>query len=354
VDHTCRRAGSATAVAVSWPESHNAAWTAESWRPISWYSRVPSKGSMIHTRLADSRSAEGTSSSDSTASSGRAARSSSMIKRLPATSTVGRDADARDRCANTNSAPLTAIRTAQASSLSGDMLPTHPPTTRIRETLTRATLYRCRTPQGTVKSGQVDRLPRPAALGQLRSLLRCHPSSRYRWHDAAGRRSSFATVSVLLACSTATAKGRPRGVGIVELRQIGPSESGDRIPTRHNDPGRRPRRTRVQLGASPCLRPGAATVRRNRDASEPSAARPRIDDILHAPFRRREIDYRRQPAYEPARKGKPGSPARHAVGRRSHAQVQELGFCRVGRDRNVLRAGWVAAEITKHGGIAVY
>ena len=54
---------------------HSATCTAQSSRPGMPYSRVPSSGSMIHTRSADSRAGESTDSSDSTASSGRASAS---------------------------------------------------------------------------------------------------------------------------------------------------------------------------------------------------------------------------------------------------------------------------------------
>src|SRR3546814_2880216 len=58
-----------------------ATWTAQSSRP-SPYSRVPSSGSTIQTRLAFSRSGLSRSSSESTASSGRAAASASTMNAL--------------------------------------------------------------------------------------------------------------------------------------------------------------------------------------------------------------------------------------------------------------------------------
>ena len=64
-------AGSATAPAVSSPRSHSATCTAQSVRPGSPNSLVPSSGSTIQTRLADSRAGSSAPSSDSTASPGR-------------------------------------------------------------------------------------------------------------------------------------------------------------------------------------------------------------------------------------------------------------------------------------------
>ena len=49
------RTGRLTAPAVSAPRSHRATWTAQSWRPCSPNSLVPSSGSTIHTRSAWNR-----------------------------------------------------------------------------------------------------------------------------------------------------------------------------------------------------------------------------------------------------------------------------------------------------------
>src|SRR5215831_10597279 len=68
-------AGSATAPAVSAPRSQSATWTAQSVRPGSPNSLVPSSGSTIHTRSAASRARSSRPSSDSTASPGRRAAS---------------------------------------------------------------------------------------------------------------------------------------------------------------------------------------------------------------------------------------------------------------------------------------
>src|SRR5450755_3770181 len=69
-------AGRATVPAVSSPRSQRATCTAQSVRPASPNSRVPSSGSTIHTRLADSRAGSSRPSSESTASSGRSRASS--------------------------------------------------------------------------------------------------------------------------------------------------------------------------------------------------------------------------------------------------------------------------------------
>ena len=68
-------AGSATAPAVSSPRSHSATCTAQSVRPGSPNSLVPSSGSTIHTRSALSRAGSSRPSSESTASPGRVAAS---------------------------------------------------------------------------------------------------------------------------------------------------------------------------------------------------------------------------------------------------------------------------------------
>src|SRR5215469_5753418 len=69
-------AGSATAPAVSAPRSQSATWTAQSVRPGSPNSLVPSSGSTIHTRPAASRAMSSRPSSDRTASPGLRAASS--------------------------------------------------------------------------------------------------------------------------------------------------------------------------------------------------------------------------------------------------------------------------------------
>src|SRR5215471_7263026 len=69
-------AGSATAPAVSAPRSQSATWTAQSVRPGSPNSLVPSSGSTIHTRSAASRAMSSRPSSDRTASPGLRAASS--------------------------------------------------------------------------------------------------------------------------------------------------------------------------------------------------------------------------------------------------------------------------------------
>ena len=68
-------AGSATAAAVSSPADHSATCTAQSCRPGSPYSRVPSSGSTIQTRSASSRRGSSAASSLKTTSSGRSAAS---------------------------------------------------------------------------------------------------------------------------------------------------------------------------------------------------------------------------------------------------------------------------------------
>src|SRR5215831_17670331 len=65
------RAGSATAPAVSSPRSHSATCTAQSLRPGSPYSLVPSSGSTIHTRSAASRAGSSRPSSERMASPGQ-------------------------------------------------------------------------------------------------------------------------------------------------------------------------------------------------------------------------------------------------------------------------------------------
>ena len=69
-------AGMLTAPAARWSASHRAMCTAQSGLPSSPNSLVPSSGSTIHTRSASKRRGSSRPSSDSTASSGRAAASS--------------------------------------------------------------------------------------------------------------------------------------------------------------------------------------------------------------------------------------------------------------------------------------
>ena len=71
-------AGSATAPTLRSPRSQSATWTAQSVRPGSPNSLVPSSGSTIQTLLADSRAGSSRPSSDSTASAGRSVASSAQ------------------------------------------------------------------------------------------------------------------------------------------------------------------------------------------------------------------------------------------------------------------------------------
>ena len=73
-------AGSATAPATRSPDCHSATCTAQSLRPSSENSRVPSSGSTIHTRSALNRTGLSTPSSESTASPGRSRASASIRK----------------------------------------------------------------------------------------------------------------------------------------------------------------------------------------------------------------------------------------------------------------------------------
>src|SRR5580693_6951998 len=111
VDRTLSWAGSATAPADSSPRSHNATCTAQSVRPGSPNSLVPSSGSTIQTRSADNRSALSLPSSDKIASAGRSRASSlarnSCANRSPA---LRRSSPDRDGSARSSSSLRPAVR----------------------------------------------------------------------------------------------------------------------------------------------------------------------------------------------------------------------------------------------------
>jgi sulfate adenylyltransferase len=74
-----------------------------------------------------------------------------------------------------------------------------------------------------------------------------------------------------------------------------------------------------------------------------------VETTLHQQGRRhRENEVRNQPVHIPEEK----SDARGGV-RNPNQFPRELGFSREDRDTNVTRVGYVASEITKHGGIAI-
>jgi hypothetical protein len=70
VDRTVPNAGSATAPATAWPPTERQTWTAQSERPGSPNSLVPSRGSTTQTRWRPSRSVLSAPSSESSPSSG--------------------------------------------------------------------------------------------------------------------------------------------------------------------------------------------------------------------------------------------------------------------------------------------
>ena len=78
---TTPRAGRLTAAATGTPPTTRATWTAQSDRPGSPNSRVPSSGSMIQTRDAPTRDGSSAPSSESTASSGRSRANAAVSRR---------------------------------------------------------------------------------------------------------------------------------------------------------------------------------------------------------------------------------------------------------------------------------
>jgi hypothetical protein len=137
-------AGSATAPASSWWDAvawrpHKATWTAQSARPSSAYSRLPSSGSTIHTRSAESRSGvlfrpaplirtrESVSSSERTASAGRqrasSVRRSSWDSLSPAALIAAGSANpASARTRTSNSPAAAASQRANAPSVTGGVI----------------------------------------------------------------------------------------------------------------------------------------------------------------------------------------------------------------------------------------
>ena len=142
VHSVCPTAGSATAPAVGTPFSTRATCTAQSDRPGSEYSRVPSSGSTIQTRSADKRARSSRPSSERMASSGRASASRFTMCRWASESPVSRTSQVPApelkslSRTSTSSAPVSVATLAARAWSSGwaidQVCPLHVPATRPR------------------------------------------------------------------------------------------------------------------------------------------------------------------------------------------------------------------------------
>jgi sulfate adenylyltransferase len=72
--------------------------------------------------------------------------------------------------------------------------------------------------------------------------------------------------------------------------------------------------------------------------------------LVHRPERRGQVDHGRGPDHAAAGTRTPGHPARR---RRGTHLSKGLGFSKEDRDTNILRIGFVASEVVRHGGLAV-
>ena len=126
-------------------------------------------------------------------------------------------------------------------------------------------------------------------------------------------------------------EGRPRlDISGTELRER--LAEGREIPEWFSYPDRR------EGAPHAATRPAASRASRSSSPACPARARARSRTCCWSKL----LEDRRPPGHDPRRRRGPQAPL-----------VSELGFSKEHRDINIRRIGYVASEITKHGGIAI-